>query len=333
MKSVLTEDADVRPLFPVATTCARHIILALLAVGFWTTLCANVCAQMQRGEQAPPKARPNDAALRKAVEQVQQRRVLFEAAIIEQKQLELVLEMEVIEGRSRMAMVLNGQSRPGLERSLADQLNELEHDCQLTAEQKSKLELLGRGDINRYFRHIEVIKETFPLLVENHGLNMADFRECTKMEAKSKRVLFSEDSLFIRGVSRILNPAQFAKYETACSQRVEARHRTDSQQAIRQMSRIVALSAKEQKELCDLAVNETRPDRQKRDFDPEYLLWQLSQLPKERLQTMVEAGRRSALQAYLSRIKEMGTTLGEAGYSLAQDKSSKANSDSPERKK
>ena len=102
-------------------------------------------------------------------------------------------------------------ARGCLEKALSSKIAELDQVCKLTTEQKQKLQLVGLGDIHRFFRQIDELKKEIRSGAESIDLgNPSNRLRAFQMMFECR--LITGNSLFWKSTPAILNDRQLAKY-------------------------------------------------------------------------------------------------------------------------
>jgi hypothetical protein len=103
-------------------------------------------------------------------------------------------------------------ARQWLDAQLARQIEKIDRAYDLTAAQKQKLRLAGRGNIKRFFDRYESVKEEFSLTGGDGQKSLALQQEIQSLQAAAND-LFHEDSLLFKSLLHTLTGEQLARYQ------------------------------------------------------------------------------------------------------------------------
>jgi hypothetical protein len=153
--------------------------------------------------------------------------VVFEAAVPLDPRRDNWLRSELLSGRSE------AWARLQADRSLTQNVSELQTQCKLTSEQTTKLLLAGRGDIAKYFRDIDDLYSELKTLASTEIANKKDLVSfLSKPEIQAKMLPFKNrwrnglhgaGSLYQGVVMQTLTPEQIKSIASQSQQRDELR--------------------------------------------------------------------------------------------------------------
>ncbi|MFI5459490.1 MAG: hypothetical protein ACHRXM_29035 [Isosphaerales bacterium] len=206
------------------------------------------------------------------------------------------------------------QFRRRVELSLTARVSDVDRICQLTAVQKKKLLLAGRGDIKRFFDHVEESRQK----IEHESIDLDELRailqEFQRRLARSRFDLFGEKSLFQKSLKNTLTAEQFATFQKITRDVVAAHHRTTITWVAGIMDTTLRLSKEQHRRFEELLVNETRPPMRFGEYDYYGLMFQLSRLPDARLRPIFDGDQWSKLSLGLAEAVRLEQTLKEGGF-------------------
>lgn len=195
-------------------------------------------------------------------------------------------------------------ARQELVSSLTVEIGKVNRCCDLGPEQVEKLNLLGRGDIRRYFARFEASKDAFVNAIQRDEDQDRILENITPLKQTFQSGLFDEASLFYRGLPKILTASQAAQLEKSVRERLHARHLVDAEVACTWIGRGIGISYAQREKLLEFLLRETVPARRKGLADTQYLLWQLARLPREKLRPLFNANQFPDLLAYLAKFQD-----------------------------
>ncbi len=217
-----------------------------------------------------------------------------------------------------------GRARARLEQSLSVEINEIDRRCRLTALQKGKLLLMGRGDIKRFFDQYysflespSVNKEAEAFVARNDakmpiGRSIIAIASLTAtLRIKLQGNLFREGSLLQRSMIHTLDRVQRERYEALVHERLESGLDISIQNLIRLVE---PMTADQRFQMTLFLRSKIEPSRSNGPYGLYYLLIQLSHLPKEEVWPSFSQAQLRILDSYQNRAVAFEQTLRLAGY-------------------
>ncbi len=172
------------------------------------------------------------------------------------------------------------------------EIGDIDRACDLTPPQKKKLELMGRGDIKRFFDRFELLKGKFLALeLTPRDLQRGDFGELSK-DINSLQVIlrvgpFHNNSLLYKSLSNTLSEEQIERYRVKVRERLQASHLLAIRQLIRAVERPSPMSDAQRQKITDLLVKEIEPCQNSGPYNLYYLLFQVERLPEEKIKSLL----------------------------------------------
>jgi hypothetical protein len=186
-----------------------------------------------------------------------------------------------------------------LESLLRRKVEEISRIAAISANQKQKLILAGRGDIQRFVDRVDRLKAKY----QTGGNANQAFSEVGPLRADARGRLFEGDSLFAKTLAKLLTPEQLAGYTATDDDRRRFQHRAGVHMTVLRLSTAIGLSNEQWKRLEDLLLKETRPAR---IFDRVYpaayfniVYVQMPRIPEEKLKPLFEPWQWRALKQKL----------------------------------
>ena len=159
------------------------------------------------------------------------------AALAQDDEEEEVAKVEVV----NRAMIVNniqfdswvfgniGAANAGVARNKLDSLltlsvEDLERSCSLTPAQKKKLMLAGRGDIKRFFDHVEEIRKKFEKTRNDQNQFGNVWQDIQTLQSAFQAGVFGDESIFSKSVRATLSAEQVAKHEKIAQDRLMFRY-------------------------------------------------------------------------------------------------------------
>jgi len=200
------------------------------------------------------------------------------------------------------------------ELSLTSHLNDVDRICPLTAVQKNKLLLAGRGDIKRYFDHVEEAR----IKIHDQSIDRVELQavrqEFQPHAPNSRPELFGVKSLFSKSLKNTLTAEQFARYQEVIRDGSVARHRATITWVVGVMDNTLRLSDEQHRQLEELLAKETRPPKRFGEYDYYGVMFQMSRLPEASLKPIFDDDQWGKLSRQLAFAVRLEPTLKEGGF-------------------
>jgi hypothetical protein len=207
-----------------------------------------------------------------------------------------------------------------LEKRLQTRIDQIDRVCKLSAEQRNKLSVAGRGDIRRVFAELEELSTKMssrddvraPLhrvVREQMIAKVVRFRESV-MDADR----FGDGSLFSKVLRNTLSPEQVAVREKAVKDAATAQHRSTIRWAIGSMEPWLQLSQEQRDRLESLLSAKTRPPRKFGAYDYYGLMFQASKLPEQELKSIFNDAQWQKVQQQIAESRRLEQTLRVGGF-------------------
>jgi hypothetical protein len=184
----------------------------------------------------------------------------------------------------------------------------------LSAEQKKKLELAGRGDIKRLFDRALEARKRGPVPVGADDELPAVVQDNPTHRLTSSSKLFGEGSLFAKTLKTTVTKDQSDRYEKVSRKASLRRHRATLQWVLGTWDQMLALNSEQHQRLEALLIVETRPPRRFGEEDYFGVLFQISRLPEGRLKPIFSNDQWAKLGVQLAEAKRREPMLKKDGY-------------------
>jgi hypothetical protein len=207
----------------------------------------------------------------------------------------------------------NAQARrPRLESHLQLQLGELDRACGLSAAQKQKLLLAGRGDIKRLFDRVDEKRKKFQLVKNDQNKIGEMYQEIQPLQAAVQSGLFGDGSLFGKTVRTTLMPEQAANYQAMIGDRRRFRYQAKVELAVSMWDNAVGLTAAQRRKLADLVLAETKPPTRFGQYDYYVVLYQAAKIPEAKISAILGEAQLRALKKQFQQAQGMEQFLERA---------------------
>jgi len=200
------------------------------------------------------------------------------------------------------------------ELSLTARVSDVDRICPLTAEQKKKLLLAGRGDIKRFFDRVEVTRKKLDRESLDRAERQTILQDFPRRRTSSRLDLFGEKSLFAKALKNTLTAEQLARFQKVTRDQVVARHRTTVTWVVGIMDTTLGLSKEQHRQLEELIAKETRPPRRFGEYDYYGVMFQVSRLPETSLRPIFDQDQWGKLSLQLAEAVRLERTLKDEGY-------------------
>ncbi len=197
---------------------------------------------------------------------------------------------------------------------LALKVEEIDRACRLAPDQKQKLQLTGLGDIKRFFDKYESLKEkSYATLDANQNLN-AVYQETTPLASTLQLGLFGNGSLFQRSFTSTLTRDQVTKYDAVALERIQFRHNANIDLVVTTLEENVPLSSAQRHKVVAFLRQELKAPSITSNYDFYFIMWQLGQIPEEKLKPFFDATQWRVVDRFVNQYKGMEPTLRQNGY-------------------
>jgi hypothetical protein len=204
-------------------------------------------------------------------------------------------------------------ARQRLESQLTLLVEDIDRACRLTAEQKNKVRLTGRGDIKRFFDGFEKVKEQFRSANNDISRLQELQSEIDVFQVVLQTSLFQDDSLVSKSMRHALTEEQSTRYDSLVQERRTAEKRAIVQQVVTFIERGSPLRFDSRLELTDLLTKETKPPRKPSQYDVYVVTYQIGRWPDEKLRPLLDDNQRRALKQLAERSQMLEPTMRQQG--------------------
>ena len=206
-------------------------------------------------------------------------------------------------------------ARLQFEEQLSSEIEKLDRACKLTHAQKQKLQLVGRGDIKRFFDRLEVVKRQtllpqramLPAVNGPAGAN-GEVRvvilpqEAMPLQKHFQSGLFHEDALLYKTLRYTLTNEQ---YDTLTSNRPGAKHLDYIKTVARMLQGGASFNEEQSRQLVALMVKEMKPSLKPGPYETYRILDQFSRVPQEKWRNLFGDVQWQGVQQQLARYGAM----------------------------
>jgi hypothetical protein len=192
------------------------------------------------------------------------------------------------------------RARHKFESMLTSRVDELERTCELTLTQMRKLQLMGHGDIKRFFDNYERAKARFKA-VNNDVNRLQEIQpDLAPLRVALQGGPFTDDSLLCKSLHTTLTDEQLTKYDTFAAERRVFRHRANVELAVSMLEQAMPLRQTQRRELIALLEKETSPPKKGGQYEAYLILNQMTHLPEAKLKAILSDTQKLVLDRQLA---------------------------------
>ncbi len=207
-----------------------------------------------------------------------------------------------------------GVARNKLDSLLTLSVEDLERSCGLTPVQKKKLMLAGRGDIKRFFDHVEEIRKKFEKTRNDQNQFGNVWQDIQTLQSTFQAGVFGDESIFAKSVRATLSAEQVARHEKIAQDRLMFRYQARVDLAMELLNNSVGFTEGQRQKLHKLLMTETRPPRRLGQNDYWAILYLLGMLPEDKIKPIFEDVQYQSLRRQLDQAKGLGQWLKQNGF-------------------
>jgi hypothetical protein len=192
------------------------------------------------------------------------------------------------------------RARHKFESMLTSRVDEMERTCELTLTQMRKLQLMGHGDIKRFFDNYERAKARFKA-VNNDVNRLQEIQpDLAPLRVTLQGGPFTDDSLLCKSLRTTLTEEQLTKYDTFAAERRTYRHRANVELAVSMLEQAMPLRQSQRRELIALLEKETSPPKKGGQYEAYLILNQMTHLPEAKLRAILSDTQKLVLDRQLA---------------------------------
>jgi hypothetical protein len=188
----------------------------------------------------------------------------------------------------------NGGWEPGarreLELRLAKHVAQFERPCELTEPQTKKLFAAGRGDIKRFFDHVEEARRRIPEVRGGVVLPLFNMvqQEAEPLKKEREGILAGEGFFFKQAVRHTLTEEQLGRSRKDLEDRRRFRYRASVRWTVVMLARSLGLTDDQRRRFEALLLEETRPPKEFGVADCQIVMYQAAQIPEARIKPIFD---------------------------------------------
>jgi hypothetical protein len=200
-----------------------------------------------------------------------------------------------------------GETRKHLQSRLDWEINRADQMYRLTAGQKKKLEVAGRGDMKRLFDRFQEAKEQLHRARGDFNQIGPILQELQSYKQAPHAYLFGDESMLAKTLKKTLSPEQIASHEKTI-------YRSRVEWMVSLLDSALGLKAEQHRRFVTLIVEETPPLKRYGNFDYDALMWQASRLPRDKIKPIFDDAQLTKLLVRFGQARRMESILFGEGY-------------------
>jgi hypothetical protein len=209
----------------------------------------------------------------------------------------------------------NLSARDRLESLLMLNVDEVERACGLSAAQKRKLLLAGRGDMKHFLDRVAEARSVFHQIRRDQARMNEVFQMTRPLAATLQAGLFGDDSFFAKTLRTTLDPEQVSRYREAVHEKAQFRYRAKVGLAVATLDANVGFTAEQRRRLIELTLKETTPfEKPAGQYESQVVLIKMSRIPEDKLRPIFDDTRWRLLSRQLQQSRGMEPFLKSNGY-------------------
>ncbi len=198
-----------------------------------------------------------------------------------------------------------------IENQLKAKLASFDSQFGLDDDQKRKLLLAGRGDIEDFFSEVEGIRDEFKDEQDQQKIQQV-FQRIQPLQQKLQSGLFRGDSIMEKVSLRTLNDEQRDTFARNEERRLKASYDAAIKMTIAELEKSTPFTASQRKDLVTLLEGTPTP-KSFGQYVPYYVVYQLSKNGKQ-VKEILEPGQAKAMQQALAQGQGMEQFLRQNGF-------------------
>lgn len=214
----------------------------------------------------------------------------------------------LFQGQSTLAA---GRTR--LETQLRLHLEGIDRVCQLSDDQRRKLQLAGRGDVKRFFDRVEDVRLKFREVRKDQNKVGEIFQRIQPLQQDLQAGLFGDVSLFRRVLPRILTADQFATYGKVEQQRRQFHYQAKVGLAVAMLENALPMEDEQRQKLKRLILAETKPPKRFSPHDYHVVLVQLAKISEAKLKPIFDDDQWKQMSRQKAQMQGMEQFLKQQG--------------------
>lgn len=212
--------------------------------------------------------------------------------------------------------------RARLDRLLDLTVENVDRVCTLASAQKSKLQLAGRRDVQKFAERVEEARTKFQAVKSDQEKIGEVLQEIQPLQRLLQAGLFADGSFFSKTLKTLLTPAQAARHEREERERRAFAYEAKVHLIVAGLDDALGLLDDQREKLVRLLLAETRPLSAGSEFDYYLVLWQVSRIPEAKIRPLFDENQWIELQKQTAQMEGMAEMLRQQGLLPENEKPS-----------
>ena len=211
-------------------------------------------------------------------------------------------------------------ARRRLENRLKSRIEQIDRVCKLTQDQRSKLNVAGRGDIKRAFARADELMAKQASVrpgadpQRQFARDIAEYRR-----AMTELDCFGDGSLFSKILPKTLTAEQWAQREKSIRDASNVQHRSTIRWAAGSLDIWLQLGTERREKLEKLLIARTVAPRKFGEYDYYGLLFQVSRLPEKEVRPLFDDGQWEKIGRQFAEARRLEKVLRLGGFLPEED--------------
>ncbi|MDR3637498.1 MAG: hypothetical protein P4L84_27080 [Isosphaeraceae bacterium] len=181
-----------------------------------------------------------------------------------------------------------GSVRARMDSYLTLKVEDVDRACALTAGQKQKLKLAGRGDIKRTWDRVEEKKRKYVNMTHDQNKLNEIAQDLQSLRVVLNGDPFVDGTFFSKALKSTLTDEQIARYDKSVMDKKAYRYRAKVDLVVATLDQTAGFTAKQREQLLDLILHETKPPKQFGPYDYQVVMIQLSKIAEDKLKPIFD---------------------------------------------
>jgi hypothetical protein len=191
-----------------------------------------------------------------------------------------------------------GKAEELVESQLTAQIGRFDEACNLSDDQRQKLLLAGRGDLDRYLADVAAVRtKLVGQKYEQRKLSEV-YGEIRPLAQRLEQGVLGAGSLFQKVKSSVLDDGQRAAYQRWASERSSYHYRAKLKLFVAALDQLAPMSGEQRKRLVELLIDSTRPPNRQSasQLDWWYVVVQAADAPQDKLAEILDDAQLRSFQ-------------------------------------
>lgn len=186
--------------------------------------------------------------------------------------------------------------------------------CSLSPEQKDKIQLAGRGDIQRYLNQVELVRDKFMAVRKDQNRFNQIWQDISPLQQRLNSGFFNDDTMLVKIIRGTLTPEQTVIYDQVELERRMNRFRAKVELVVASMETNVPMTDAQREKFIELIVSQSPPPRRFGQYDFYLVLYRAAQIPESKWTTILDKPQYDAFRGMLQQGRGMEAFLRQNGF-------------------